>query len=59
VPARKVYTKDDDGLTKPWSGLVFMNPPFGGREGHLPWLKKFLDHRDGVAIVRDLVWVVA
>jgi len=52
VPARKVYTKDDDGLAQPWEGLVFMNPPFGGREGHIPWLKKFLDHRNGVAIVR-------
>jgi predicted RNA methylase len=31
VPARKIYTVDDDGLRQPWSGLVFMNPPFGGR----------------------------
>lgn len=52
VPARKVYTKADDGLSKPWKGLVFMNPPFGGRHGHVPWLKKFLDHDNGVAIVR-------
>lgn len=52
VPARKVYTKDDDGLTQSWSGLVFMNPPFGGRHGHVPWLVKFLDHCCGIAIVR-------
>jgi hypothetical protein len=52
VPARRVYTKADDGLSKPWHGLVFMNPPFGGREGHVPWLKRFLDHGNGVAVVR-------
>lgn len=53
VPARKVYTVNDDGLSRPWSGLVFMNPPFGGRFGHLPWLVRFFDHANGVAIVRS------
>ena len=52
VPARQVFTKQEDGLAQPWSGLVFMSPPFGGRNGHVPWLRRFLDHRDGVAIVR-------
>src|SRR5206468_1220707 len=52
VPARKVYTAADDGLRQPWDGLVFMNPPFGGRNGHVPWLKRFLDHANGIAIVR-------
>lgn len=53
VPARKVYTKADDGLAQPWHGLVFMNPPFGGRNGHVPWLIKFFDHENGVAVVRS------
>jgi hypothetical protein len=52
VPAHKIYTKADDGLRQPWTGCVFMNPPFGGRHGHVPWLCKFLEHADGVAIVR-------
>ena len=52
VPARKVYTIDDDGLKQPWSGLVFVNMPFGGRFGHVPWLLKFFDHGNGIAIVR-------
>jgi len=38
VPARKIYMKEDDGLVQPWSGTVFMNPPFGRRNGHVPWL---------------------
>lgn len=52
VPARTIYTKADDGLVQHWSGCVFMNPPFGGRHGHVPWLRKFLTHGNGVAIVR-------
>lgn len=52
VPARKVYTLADDGLAQQWCGLVFMNPPFGGRLGHVPWLARFFDHGNGVAIVR-------
>jgi len=52
VPAKKVYTIEDDGLHQPWQGLTFCNPPFGGRNGHVPWLVKFLDHANGIAIVR-------
>ena len=52
VPADAVYTKDDDGLVWPWQGFVFMNPPFGGRNGHVPWLEKFMKHGNGIAIVR-------
>jgi len=52
VPAINIMTKEDDGLSRDWYGLVFMNPPFGGRHGHLPWLSRFLDHANGIAIVR-------
>lgn len=53
VPARKVYTKADDGLSQDWgSGIVFVNPPFGGRHGQVPWLRKFFDHGSGIALVR-------
>ena len=51
VPARRIYTRSDDCLVQPWRGLVFMNPPFGGREGHVPWLRKFFEHGNGVALV--------
>jgi len=31
------YTKEDDGLTQPWYGNVWLNPPFGDKE---PWYKR-------------------
>jgi hypothetical protein len=52
VPADEIYTKADDGLVQPWRGLVFVNPPFGGRRGHVPWLKKFFNHGNGILICR-------
>lgn len=52
VPARRIFTKADDGLSQNWEGCVFMNPPFGGRHGHIPWLQRFLQHANGIAVVR-------
>lgn len=40
-------------LEADWSGFVWMNPPFGGRNGIKPWLDKFFDHGDGVALAPD------
>jgi hypothetical protein len=33
-----------------WKGFVWMNPPFGGRNGYRPWAKKFIAHGNGVAL---------
>lgn len=43
----------DGGLTLPWRGFVWMNPPFGRRNGIVPWLDKFFAHGDGVALAPD------
>ena len=32
VAAKKIYTKDDDGLSRDWFGRVFLNPPYGQPE---------------------------
>lgn len=40
-------------LEQTWQGFVWMNPPFGARNGLLPWLAKFTDHNNGVALVPD------
>lgn len=52
VPAHRFYTPEDDGLAAPWCGFVWMNPPFGGRNGHVPWIRKFIEHGDGIGLVR-------
>jgi len=51
VPADRMLA--GDGLTQPWHGFVWMNPPFGGRNGIEPWLTRFFDHGNGVALAPD------
>ena len=54
VPAVTGYTRDDDGLRQPWDGFVWMNPPFGKRNGQVPWLRKFFEHGCGIGLVNAL-----
>lgn len=35
VPALEYFTQVDDGLSRPWWGNVYMNPPYGDEIG--PW----------------------
>jgi len=53
IPAREHYTKCQNGLVQPWRGPVWMNCPFGVRNGIMMWIDRFLDHRNGVALVPD------
>jgi hypothetical protein len=41
------------GLSLPWRGFVFMNPPYGPRNGIAPWLDRFFSHGWGVALTPD------
>ena len=43
----------DGGLDFDWTGFVWMNPPFGDRNGLAPWLERFFAHGNGVALVPD------
>lgn len=42
-----------NSLTSQWSGFIWMNPPFGGRNGIAPWLDKFIAHGNGIALTPD------
>ncbi len=47
--AREHYTMLDDGLSKPWRGRVWCNPPFGRHADK--WLQKIAEHGNGIALV--------
>lgn len=47
--ALRHYTKLDEGLSKPWRGRVWLNPPYG-RDVFL-WLEKLRQHKRGVALI--------
>lgn len=51
VPCDRAFTKEDDGLAQEWSGFVWLNPPFGARNGVVPWLDKFFAHGNGIVLV--------
>jgi hypothetical protein len=51
VPAREWFAQH--GLERDWHGFIWMNPPFGGRNGLEPWLRKFIAHGNGIALVPD------
>ena len=51
VPCRAWISRDS--LDRDWFGFIWMNPPFGGRNGLAPWLDKFFDHANGIALTPD------
>lgn len=53
VPCDGYLSQVHDGLSAPWFGFVWMNPPFGGRNALEPWLAKFFDHGNGIALTPD------
>lgn len=48
VPAGARYTIHDDGLSRPWYGRVWLNPPFSAPG---PWVERFVEHGNGVALL--------
>ena len=48
IPATNHYSIEDDALTQPWHGRVWMNPPYSKPA---PWADKFIEHGNGIALV--------
>jgi hypothetical protein len=51
VPTVSHYSSGS--LQRPWTGFIWMNPPFGGQNGLIPWLGRFFDHSNGIALTPD------
>jgi DNA N-6-adenine-methyltransferase (Dam) len=47
--ARKHYTFLDNGLTKPWIGRIWLNPPYGNETPR--WMERLAKHGNGVALI--------
>lgn len=46
-PAARYYTETDDGLTAPWHGLVWCNPPYSDPG---PWADRMGRHGNGILL---------
>ena len=43
VRAAQYFTADDDGMSYPWSGNVWLNPPYNDAYGVMGWVSNFID----------------
>jgi hypothetical protein len=48
TPCKSFYTQETDGLASPWTGRVWMNPPFSKTA---PWVDKWINHGNGIALL--------
>lgn len=48
VPADRYFTEADDGLTMPWKGPVWCNPPYSSPA---MWSYRMVEHRNGVLLI--------
>lgn len=51
VPALEWFYSD--ALARDWTGFIWMNPPFGHQSTKRAWLRKFVDHGNGIALLPD------
>lgn len=57
IPAAVHYTIRDDGLTMPWVGNIWLNPPYGSDTPF--WMQRLRNHKNGIALVfarPDTAW---
>lgn len=50
LTAKQMLTEADDGLSRPWHGRVWLNPPYG-RGAVIPWMRRMYEHRLGISLV--------
>jgi hypothetical protein len=47
--AKRHYTINDNGLSLPWVGRVWLNPPYGSQTE--TWVRRLSEHGDGIALI--------
>ncbi len=47
--APEYFTVHDNGMSKPWHGRVWLNPPYGKETRH--WLARLAEHDNGIALI--------
>lgn len=52
-PVPAFVTITENSLSSQWEGFIWMNAPFGGRNSLSPWLDRFFDHGNGIALTPD------
>jgi hypothetical protein len=57
VPALNHLTADDDGLSKEWTGRVYMNPPYG--DGIGKWIAKLREEYDAGRVQEAIALIPA
>ena len=48
VPAKRLFTKTENGLSAEWAGSVWLNPPFSSKRD---WYDRMMAHRNGIALI--------
>ena len=49
VPAVRKFTKAQDGLSRPWDGHVWLNPPYG--PAGVRFVDRMVEHGDGLLLL--------
>lgn len=57
IPAERHFTEADDGLSQPWRGRVYMNPPYGRTIGQ--WVDKLAEEYEYGNITEAIALVPA
>lgn len=47
--AKRMLTRTDNGLTAPWNGRIWLNPPYGTQIRE--WMLRMAQHDNGIALV--------
>lgn len=47
--AERHFTINEDGLSQPWEGRIWLNPPYGDQT--TKWVQRLAEHGNGIALI--------